>query len=582
MFTLTTSRFSFAAAAMAACTLLAAGIAAQAQQDAPPEGARVSADRRLPPGVLAYASCPSVKLLKEKFAETSFGQLLQDPGMDDFLSQFKPFYEQASAQAEAEIGMSLDELLELVSGEVAIAAFRPPGQKLGLVSFVDVQSHTDALNKLLNELQQELKNKQAERSTSTYAETEVVTYRLPSEKPDGKPIQFSYFLRDGVLVTAIVPQHLEMVLDRWSGDSDSTFADNETYQYVMETSRSQAGGQPVLTWYITPVELILAGMSLSPELALQSAMVTGMLPTLGLNNLKAYGGAVELATSEYDNITRSVICLEGPAEGVLKVFQFPATISGPPEWVPASAQFYTGFHWDLETAYTAVGTLVDAYLGPGKFEGLVQQGADNPAGPGLHPKTDIIDRLTGVVHLFLMNRGGGPENTEGAVALGVTDAAAVEEVLKKVLESISEGPYRTQQVSGTTVYLPPEGRTGKGAIAVKGDQLYVASSISVMEGILSGTNAKTPLSQSEGYKKIADGFPSETSMLAYTDNSASLKAGYESLRGGDFDAFTEGKIDFSLLPPFDEIKKFFQPSAYYLVPIERGALSVQFTPHYQK
>ena len=207
-------------------------------------------------------------------------------------------------------------------------------------------------------------------------------------------------------------------------------------------------------------------------MAMPSAVVTGMLPTLGLDKFKAYGGAAELGADGYDNITRSVICIDTPPTGVLNVFQFPATIEGPPEWVPASAHYYLGLHWDLQTAYSAVGKLTDAYMGPGSFEKLVQQTAERE--PMLNPKTDIIDRLTGVVNVYVTNPGESPEDFEGIVALGVSDEEAVTKVIEKLLEQISDEDYRTEEVEGTTVYLPPN-EEGMGAVAVADGQLDEAA-----------------------------------------------------------------------------------------------------------
>jgi hypothetical protein len=81
---------------------------------------------------------------------------------------------------------------------------------------------------------------------------------------------------------------------------------------------------------------------------------------------------------------------------------------------------------------------------------------------------------------------------------------------------------------------------------------------------------------------ISEMLPEKASMLGFTDTAATTRLGYESLRAGSLDALTEGEIDFSLLPEFDVISKYFQPSAYYMTPIERGAISVQFTPAYQE
>lgn len=562
---------------VAARMLLTALLAMLAASDAVAQD-KVPADKRLPQGVMAYVSVPNVTLLREKFWQTSIGQMIQDESMTQFKAQFAELLAEWSGKIQEELGISLEELENLVEGEVALSVVRPPGKGIGIIGLVDFSTKQELFTQLLTKFEEELKNHSAQRTTSTYAETEIVSYSVPSPQEGGAPMKFAFLVKDGMFAAASSRTFLELVLDRWNGEHEKSFAKDTNYAYVMDNCRSDSSGQPVFAWYLTPVEGTLAAMSLSPDMAMPSAMITGMLPTLGLNKLKAYGGAAELAVEGFDQITRSVICVEPPPAGVLNVFQFPATIEGPPEWIPASAHYYLGLHWDLQSGYEAVGKLTDSYMGPGSFEKLVKQAAEKD--PMLHPKEDIIDQLTGVVHVYVQSAGETPEDVVWAAAVGVTDEAAVEEVLEKLLEEISDEPYRTEEVDGVTVYLPPN-EDGQGAVAIHEGQLYIAASLEVLEPILTSETMES-LEDSPLYGKVSEQMPEKSSMLGFTDTAATMKLGYESLRSGSLDMLTEGKVDFSLLPEYEAISKYFLPSAYYLTPIERGAISVQFTPAFEE
>ena len=61
-------------------------------------------------------------------------------------------------------------------------------------------------------------------------------------------------------------------------------------------------------------------------------MIQMFMPLLGINNLKGIGGNIDLVTDEFDSISRTLIYVDLPASGLLKVFQFPAVEQSPPSW----------------------------------------------------------------------------------------------------------------------------------------------------------------------------------------------------------------------------------------------------------
>jgi hypothetical protein len=104
------------------------------------------------------------------------------------------------------------------------------------------------------------------------------------------------------------------------------------YKAIVESSHH--GHTPaVLLGYVNPIALVQAVIKSNDQAAESLGMAMAFLPVLGLDNLKAIGGSVQLGTEEFDSEWRLQVYLDREASGVLKVLTFPATKQTPPKWV---------------------------------------------------------------------------------------------------------------------------------------------------------------------------------------------------------------------------------------------------------
>lgn len=542
---------------------------------APAQGA-APAEKLLPPGVLAYASCPNVEELKERFSHSSFGELLNDKALDDFRAEISGAMSAAANGISEELGIPLEDLLALPSGTVTLAAIRPVGQSLGYVAIFDAGSHGETLEQLLTKIEEELAARDAERQTETFDDVEIVQYTLAGLEEGDEPMTFAYFVQDSVLVLGSSPALLESVITRWDGAHSSTFADNEVYAYIRQQCQTNERSRPVVTWYVNPVELTTSILAMNEQMAMQSVMLSAYLPTLGLNRLKAMGGAIEMGTPEFSSVSRTFIYIDPPATGVLKMFEFPATITGPPAWVPADASQYMGMHWDLPGAYGAVESIYDTFTGqPGAFEKMVSNLSRQPGAPELHPKRDVVEVLTGQVQMYF----NAPEPSEvtqlnGIIAIGVADDERARDTLLQVIESTQGAAPEPMSMHGTDVYALDGSDF---SMAIKGGYIYFATNADLLAGPLAGTAPATgSLTGSPEFQAIAAQLPKESSILAFQRQDDQYEALYEMLRSGQLDSIFEGNLDFGKLPPFEQIRKHFRPTASYSIPDAQGALMVNF------
>lgn len=244
-------------------------------------------------------------------------------------------------EAEAELGFSLQELADFPTGEVAVAAVMPAGRRLSIVAVIDVLERGDTLARLLEKIDESLKEQDSEAQVEQFEGTDITAYALPEDA--GIFSTFSYVVRDGRLVLTLSADTgiVEDILVRWDGENDRTFAESPVYAYVQEACAVDRDGRPLMSWYVSPIDLVRAVMTSNEELAMQSMTVMTFLPLLGLDRFKGMGGTMDMATDEYDSVTRTFLYVEQPASGILKVFEFPAIAQTPPRWVSDDVAQYS-------------------------------------------------------------------------------------------------------------------------------------------------------------------------------------------------------------------------------------------------
>lgn len=545
---------------------------------------KVRSDQRLPPGVLLYSSTPDIPGTYEAFKNTSYGQLINGPELEEFrLQLIEKFEEEASDEIkkiEDELGMPLSDLAALFAGDASFAVLRPIGAPLGVVAMMEYGDHDDILGDILGRLEAEIE-KQTElvKSTEEYAGTEISVFTVETEHPDYTAVDISYFRKDGNLVIASSLSLVESVLDRWDGKNEQSFANDEIYAAILKQCATTDGSTPDLVTYFNPIGTLTAGLSLVPQAKPFVNLLPLYLPTLGLNKLKATGSVMEVDAEGFNVISKTMVYADRPASGVLKIFELRPTLTGPPTWVPANATQYFGFDWNIAGAYEAVESVYDGFLGPGAFDRQVTDLTRQANQDNLHIKKDIIDVLSGKMEGFVIQEIEelGPDaqlDLKFAASIGVTDEDKAWKLIEAAMKTTDD--IEEQQVRGNRVIVFSSPDDKEIMLTIQDKQIYIASSAEGLSNTIAGKSDGPALVDSADYKQAKAHLPEQMSMLSYQSPVTQLRAPYEALRNGEFDSAVEGELDFSVLPPFKDIEKYFTPSFGYLMPVEKGAFSVQF------
>jgi hypothetical protein len=535
-----------------------------------------AAEKLLPKDTLAFFTISDVPELTRKWDKTSIGQMLHDPQLKPFLDDvYKAKADWSKDTVESALGVSVDDLFQLPQGDLTFAFLETAARKLAFVVMLEYGSHQDIVDKLLKKLDERLEGTGKEQSTEEIENIKVQIYSDKDRKSKNPIKSIAYFTDKSYFVLSNEVDAIKEVVERWKGNSDDTLAENDQYEYIQTQCKTE-GGAPLVKVFLNPIGLIQVGIAAAQTIEPQLGMAATVLPIIGIDEFKGYGGAITFDEGDFEGIANFFIYAEKP-RGLLGVFNYPATQLSPPSWVPDSVSSYLVANWDIRGAYSSIETLVDTFLGAGATARQLEELGDQ--GPMINPKKDVIDYLDGKIHL-VTNEPKAADDDDSTpsmfLGLGLKDAAKMKKTLATVAK-FEDFNIETREFNGETIYevnQPDADQTL--SMAVTEGNVVFTNDTPMLEGMMRGQSGRrASLADSDEYKRFAKFIPSKTSMLGFQRSDVQLKLGYNLMKKSEQE--TVPGIDFSKLPPFEVIAKYLLPSASYVVPDKKGAKTVSFT-----
>ena len=428
---------------LAAAALLVAPAFAAADDPVP-------AAKRLPPVTYGFVSVPDVTEAKARFDGTVAAGVFTDPALAEVRDMIAEKVGEAGEELRNRLGVTLEELAAVPTGEVTFAVVQTAPRKVAVVGLLDYGKSRDTVDALLEKAEDALDENGLTRSEEPFEGTEIVVWTAPAPEVDEfdedfdpnatrpEPQRFGYFLKDSYLVVASDPTALEAVLVRWDGTHSSTFADSETFSYIADRTRSD-DRRPVLVWYADVIGSVRSAVLGSGQGGMPVQLALSYLPVLGIDEFKAVGGSMDWATEDYASVGKVVLYADR-TDRALGLFTFPPAPTAPPAWVPADAASYAAFNWDLAGAYDAVRATYDSMIGPGEFDRYVAEFSADRDVP-VDVKADLIDAFSGKIELVSypiapevlaesVESGEQPPQPV-VIALGLKDPRKLSELLEK-------------------------------------------------------------------------------------------------------------------------------------------------------
>ncbi len=604
-----------------ACVLLTISTSqrSRAQEPSAPAATRLTAPQLFPEKTLAYVRIDDVQQLNADLGRTSVGKLGNDDQLKPILSEFYGSLVRNTAQLQEAIGLNLDELLSIPSGELSIALL--PGHR-GSASTkskkndddeaVDDEPARPAIAVLLDAGQeissvQVLLNRMHEAATDMVHE-EKAFERLTLHRyqhPERRRQRIAYFIDDGVIIATSDPDYAEVLAARWLGlpSDDGVLADNRKFTSMMARCVGTAGERPQVSFYVDPLEIV---RQLLPRTATTS-MVLAMLPALGIDGIEAVGGSAIIAPPDFDSISHFHLSLSSPRRGILSLLRPKSGSTTPEPWVPDSIAGYSTINWDLASTLQGIERLFNQFRGDDALNGQVFAPLSKRL--DLDFRKDILDNLEGRITILQgFVRPVRINSGSNVYAVRLKNPEYFKNnVLPKLLKQVEQRFKITTEGFGkltAQVFVPGREQTDSNAairqpeicVAFIDDYLVVADSRYMMRQLADcSAGGSPPLKESLEYQLISDRIAAqlqdkECSAISFARPEESLQMFYELARdpknrerlkgmseNNPFFKALLSALESHELPPFSVIAKYLAPSGGYLVEEETGLHYTSFT-----
>ena len=561
-----------------------------------PAAAEVPSENALPSSTLAVFKVKSTADLREAIGKSQFGQLLADPAMQPLKDDLAAKLEDVDSELKQRVGVTLAELIETPQGPAWLAITRRDDEvPISVLLVADAGDNADRMQEIMTKGTEQLEAEADGKATTEDFQGKTLHVIQPPAE-ENPPLAWT---NDGsVYYISLGVDPLKDLLANADGREDS-LASNEAYTAIGE----KLGAESQISWYIDIQQAIQLVVQTAAEQGGEAGQAEALLQTLGVSQLKAVGGTIDVATGEFDSVSKTFLYAPGPRSGILKLFQFTPIDPTPEDWVPATASSYQSISWDLDAAYTAAADLVNMFL-PGALENI-ERGLQGPNGEQLSFQRDLFgplgDRITVISDFKGEAEELDPQNQRALFAVALDDEAKFQNTLNTIFAMTGAEPKK-REFQGTTIYdielpeLPaPPGApqiqlAGNVSLAIAQGHLFASGRAPLLEQVLRGGDS---LADDPEFKAVAAKFPSKVATFAFNRPDEQARSVYNAIKSGQFQEALEAAgnvgaaneklpdlselIDVSKIPEFSVFAKYLTESGSFSVLGDDGLTITQYS-----
>lgn len=550
---------------------------------ASPGWAAPKASTLLPQTTKSYVSIPDLAQAQKNFDQTQIGQMMADPAMKPFTQDLRGQIEQKLLAGGVKLGITLDDLKGVRSGEVCFATIQPDGPKSdAVVLLVDVTGKNAEVNKLLEKIAANQVQKGARRSQVAVGNVNATRLDLPVKQGETGPEVAFYAVHQDVLVATDSPAILAYILSGISNPPQNSLITHPVFEAVL--ARAQKGQQSEtydFEWFIEPFGYAEVARSQQGGRKKRGTDMLQLLRNQGFDAIQgiggyvnflvpAQGGNLEMVHSSFVYAPTDSQAQEGQRFRLgARVLSFPNAESFKPyDWVPAQLATFLDFRWNVQDAFHFSETIVNEYADDEIFVELIESLEKDPAGPKVNIVDSIVQHLgTEVAMVVDVEQPITPQSEQRMLAIRLLNAAPVKAAVTKIMsqdpnaekhpvgeEEIWEIHEEQEEIPTLTITGPgplgmyaqilprdenenAEPLVPNAAVAVVDDWLYFANNKSLIRKVIetkrSGGNL---LANDAAYQKVEGALKTlgagSDSFRHFVNSDQATQVTYELLRQG--------------------------------------------------
>ncbi len=580
------------------------------------------AEKLLPDDTLVFLSAPDISKLRTTFGSSPQGQFWNDPAMKPFKDNFvKKFKSDMVGPLEKELGVNFSDYSELAQGEVAFALTQngwdgKSDDGLGMVLLLDSKDKKDKLKSLLADLKKKWTEGNKNLKTTKIRDVEFTTLITTDEEigktfgkifPDKdsdepkeskktpKKIEITVGQSDSLLVVANSAKPIEKILARQAGGLIPALADHAVYQ----ANRNALFNAADAIGWVNLKGIIDLMMKTGKDTENSNPLVPKpekLVSALGLNGLKSI--AVTYRASNEGNMVHLFVGVpESERRGLAKLFVIDAKDSSPPPFVPADAVKFSRSRLDLQKTWNGLEAMLTEAMpaATGAFKMIFDY-----AGKDQDPNFDLRKELIGNFGDDIITFERAPKTSTLAdlssppslFLLSSANADKLANAFKVAVSSLGgrQGPeFKEREFLGRKIYTAgtPAGLALAGNkqpknlhFAASSGYLAISTDVAMVEEFLRSSDSKArPLSQTAGLADMAQKVGGMgTGIFGIENQAEQMRSAFDVAKKDPSlaDLFSAGPIgnqvadakkfkewcDFSLLPPYDAVSKYFYYTVY--------------------
>lgn len=386
---------------------------------AEPNAAQIMSDQ-----TVAFIRVADTQDYVKKLDQTAIGRAANDPQMKPFVNGIWQTIKQSIADAEERSGITLEELLSIPQGELAISVVAMQEGVPGVVIFCELGDDTRVTEKVLDLLENLAANDGAPVEQNKFKDSEIMLIH-------GRGGPLAVCIHDNTLLASNRIEALEDIIDHWDGTREDSLASDDRFRTIVASSRGTKDEPAQMVWYVNPMEVLRSIVRNQDG----GGYIMAFMPVLGLDGVKAVGGSTILAAEEFDTISHFHVMLERPRTGIIEIIQMKNASTEPEAWVPDDVTNYMTMNWEVDKSYKAIEKLYDSIIGEGKLADDIDRRINQPT--GIDFKKEVIDNLEGKFTLVQWYEPPARINSQATfIAAKVKDRAAMQRTLDGLVEAL--------------------------------------------------------------------------------------------------------------------------------------------------
>ncbi|MCL6503272.1 MAG: hypothetical protein K6T86_11340 [Pirellulales bacterium] len=461
----------------------------------------------LPPETKAWLSVPNLPELLDSWNRTELSRLFTEGGMREFAEDLQRQILEKWSRTHQRLGLQLADFEGLATGELALAVVQTE-QGAALAALADVRGNEASAAEALAEVSRALIEKKAQKQEMQIEGIVLTVFQVPAKRRGDLPTQVVYFLHGGLLVASDHLPLAEQLAARCGGGQGDSLAQQPAFTAVLNRCRETAGElAPQVRWWVDPFGLARAMRASERPPREHNPDWLAILANQKFDAILGVGGHVNFAHGKYGILHRTVVYAPQPYQLAMRMLAFPNGHEfAPPPWVPRNVATYATFQWDMKQAFDCFGSLFDEVYGePGTWEDTLREIAEDPTGPRINIRRDLIAHLgTRAMVMRDYKLPITPQSERRLFAAEVRDTDALRASIDKMMESDPSAHRR--QIAGYDVWEVIAEQVGDTELDIENPEI---------EAALPGDTADDLADEGEDAMSASSGIPNSAVAVAH-------------------------------------------------------------------